>query len=287
MNAKKNALGRGLGALISDAETKPAAVSEIPIELIQTNPFQPRTEFDQEALTELSESIKQLGIIQPITVRKINENQFQLISGERRLRAAKLAGLDTIPAYVREANDQEMLEMALVENTHRQDLDPIEIAISYQRLIDECNLTQEQLSERVGKNRSTVANFLRLLKLNPEIQAGLRQGKITVGHARALINIDDEETQKMIYHQILRYDFSVRKVEDIVRELNISDKSSTKAITHYKRTKELKNIRDNIAQNLSCKVDLKKTAEGSGKIVLHFENEVEFQHLVNLLAKKE
>ena len=287
MNAKKNALGRGLGALISDAETKPAAVSEIPIELIQTNPFQPRTEFDQEALNELSESIKQLGIIQPITVRKINENQFQLISGERRLRAAKLAGLDTIPAYVREANDQEMLEMALVENTHRQDLDPIEIAISYQRLIDECNLTQEQLSERVGKNRSTVANFLRLLKLNPEIQAGLRQGKITVGHARALINIDDEETQKMIYHQILRYDFSVRKVEDIVRELNISDKSSTKAITHYKRTKELKNIRDNIAQNLSCKVDLKKTAEGSGKIVLHFENEVEFEHLVNLLAKKE
>jgi len=287
MNAKKNALGRGLGALISDAETKPAAVSEIPIELIQTNPFQPRTEFDQEALNELSESIKQLGIIQPITVRKINENQFQLISGERRLRAAKLTGLDTIPAYVREANDQEMLEMALVENTHRQDLDPIEIAISYQRLIDECNLTQEQLSERVGKNRSTVANFLRLLKLNPEIQAGLRQGKITVGHARALINIDDEETQKMIYHQILRYDFSVRKVEDIVRELNISEKSSTKAITHYKRTKELKNIRDNIAQNLSCKVDLKKTAEGSGKIVLHFENEVEFQHLVNLLAKKE
>jgi len=287
MNAKKNALGRGLGALISDAETKPAAVSEIPIELIQTNPFQPRTEFNQETLTELSESIKQLGIIQPITVRKINENQFQLISGERRLRAAKLAGLDTIPAYVREANDQEMLEMALVENTHRQDLDPIEIAISYQRLIDECNLTQEQLSERVGKNRSTVANFLRLLKLNPEIQAGLRQGKITVGHARALINIDDEETQKMIYHQILRYDFSVRKVEDIVRELNISEKSSTKAITHYKRTKELKNIRDNIAQNLSCKVDLKKTAEGSGKIVLHFENEVEFQHLVNLLAKKE
>ncbi|NSW45852.1 MAG: ParB/RepB/Spo0J family partition protein [Bacteroidales bacterium] len=286
MNAKKNALGRGLGALISDAETKPAAVSEIPIEYIEPNPFQPRTEFNEDALQELCESIKQLGVIQPITVRKINENKYQLISGERRYRASKMAGLDTIPAYVREANDQEMLEMALVENIHRQDLDPIEIAISYQRLIDECQLTQEQLSERVGKNRSTVANFLRLLKLSPEIQAGLRQGKISVGHARALINIDDEETQKMIYHQILRYDFSVRKVEDIVRELNLSEKSSTKTIIHYKRTKELKNIRENIAQNLSCKVDLKKTSEGSGKIILHFENEVEFEHLINVLSQK-
>jgi len=286
MNAKKNALGRGLGALISDAETKPAAVSEIPIEHIEPNPFQPRTEFNEEALQELCESIKQLGVIQPITVRKINENKYQLISGERRYRASKMAGLDTIPAYVREANDQEMLEMALVENIHRQDLDPIEIAISYQRLIEECQLTQEQLSERVGKNRSTVANFLRLLKLSPEIQVGLRQGKITVGHARALINIDDEETQKMIYHQILRYDFSVRKVEDIVRELNLSEKSSTKTITRYKRTKELKKIRENIAQNLSCKVDLKKTSEGSGKIVLHFENEVEFEQLINFLSQK-
>ncbi|GAB4454623.1 MAG: ParB/RepB/Spo0J family partition protein [Bacteroidales bacterium] len=286
MNAKKNALGRGLGALISDAETKPAAVAEIPIEFIQTNPFQPRTEFNEEALVELSESIKQLGIIQPITVRKINENQFQLISGERRLRAAKLAGLDTIPAYVREANDQEMLEMALVENTHRQDLDPIEIAISYQRLIDECSLTQEQLSERVGKNRSTIANFLRLLKLSPEIQAGLRQNKISVGHARALINVQDEETQKMIYHQILRYDFSVRKVEDIVRELNLNVKNPSKSIKHYQRTKELKGIREQIAQKFSCKVDLKKTAEGSGKITLHFDNEIEFMNLVHLLSEK-
>lgn len=286
MNAKKNALGRGLGALISDAETKSVAVAEIPIEFIQTNPFQPRSEFNEEALTELSESIKQLGIIQPITVRKMNENQFQLISGERRLRAAKLAGLNTIPAYVREANDQEMLEMALVENTHRQDLDPIEIAISYQRLIDECNLTQEQLSERIGKNRSTVANFLRLLKLNPEIQAGLKQNKITVGHARALINVQDEETQKMIYHQIIRYDFSVRKVEDIVRELNLENKNPSKTIKHYQRTKELKVIKEQIAQKMSCRVDLKKTAEGYGKITLHFENEVQFKNLIDFLSNK-
>lgn len=286
MNAKKNALGRGLGALISDAETKPAAVAEIPVEFIQTNPFQPRTEFNEEALAELSESIKQLGIIQPITVRKINENQFQLISGERRLKAAKMAGLNTIPSYVREANDQEMLEMALVENTHRQDLDPIEIAISYQRLIDECNLTQEQLSERIGKNRSTIANFLRLLKLSPEIQAGLKQNKISVGHARALINIQDEETQKMIYHQIIRYDFSVRKVEDIVRELNLDDKNAFKAIKHYQRTKELKAIKELIAQKMSCRVDLKKNNEGSGKIILHFENEVEFQKLIDFLSNK-
>lgn len=286
MNAKKNALGRGLGALISDAETKPATVIAIPIEFIQTNPFQPRKTFNEEALNELSESIKQLGIIQPITVRKINENQFQLISGERRLRAAKAAGLDTIPAYVREANDQEMLEMALVENIHRQDLDPIEIAISYQRLIDECNLTQEELSERIGKNRSTVANFLRLLKLTPEVQLGLKQNKITVGHARALINIKDEETQKMIYHQIIRYDFSVRKVEDIVRELNFENKNPLKTIKCYQRTKELKLIKEKIAKNMSCKVDLKKTAEGKGKITLHFENEAEFQKLVVFLSGK-
>lgn len=286
MNAKKNSLGRGLGALISDAETKPSTVSEINIEFIETNPFQPRTEFDEEAMNELCESIQQLGIIQPITVRKIDENKFQLISGERRLRASKMAGLETIPAYIRKANDQEMLEMALVENIHRQDLDPIEIAISYQRLLDECQLTQEKLSERVGKNRSTIANFLRLLKLPPEIQAGLRQNKISVGHARALINIGDDETQKMIFQQILRYDFSVRKVEDIARELNVDDKSSQKAIKHYQRTKELKGIREEISKKLSCRVDLKKTAEGSGKIILHFENESEFNKLIETLSQK-
>ncbi len=285
MNAKKNALGRGLGALISDAETiKTALVNEIPVHQIEVNPYQPRTEFDEEAINELCESIRLYGLIQPITVRKIDNNKYQLISGERRLRACKMLNLETIPAYIREANDQEMLEMALVENIHRKDLDPIEIAISYQRLIDECKLTQEQLSERVGKNRSTIANFLRLLKLPEEIQLGLRNNKITVGHARALINIDDADTQRMIYHQIIRYDFSVRKVEDIVRELNTDDKKPINPIKHYKKTKELKQLKDNLAKKLNCRVDVKKTNEGSGKVVLYFENEVEFEKIIQQLT---
>ncbi len=287
MNPKKNALGRGLGALISDAETiKSALVNEIPIAQIEVNPYQPRTEFDEESLKELSESIRQYGIIQPITVRKIDEDRYQLISGERRLRASILLNLETIPAYIRQANDQEMLEMALVENIHRKDLDPIEIALSYQRLIEECNLTQEQLSERVGKNRSTIANFLRLLKLPDEIQLGLRQNKISVGHARALINIEDTDTQRMIYQQIIRYDFSVRKVEDIVRELNTeTEKKSSAAIRHYQRTKELKSLKEQLSKKLSCRVDIKKTQVGTGKIVLFFENEVEFNNLLKLLSE--
>lgn len=287
MNAKKNALGKGLGALISDAETiKSALVNEIPINQIVVNPYQPRTEFDEEALKELSDSIKQYGIIQPITVRKIDENLYQLISGERRLRASKMLNLETIPAYVRQANDIEMLEMALIENIHRKDLDPIEIAISYNRLIDECQLTQEQLSERLGKNRSTIANFLRLLKLPEEIQLGLRQNKITVGHARALINIEDPETQRMIYQQILRYDFSVRKVEDIVRQLNSEDKKTLASIRHYKKTKELKQLKEDLTKKLNCKVDIKKTNLGTGKIILHFENEIEFENIIHNLTKK-
>lgn len=287
MNAKKNALGRGLGALISDAETlKSALVNEIPLNQIEVNPFQPRTEFDEEALIELSESIKLYGIIQPITVRKIDDDRYQLISGERRLRASKMLNLETIPAYVRQANDHELLEMALVENIHRKDLDPIEISISYQRLIEECQLTQEQLSERLGKNRSTIANFLRLLKLPEEIQLGLRQNKITVGHARALINIEDSDTQLMIYHQVLRYDFSVRKLEDIVRELQSDDKKSVSSIRHYKRTKELKQLKEDLTKKLNCKVDVKKTNLGTGKIVLYFENEVEYNNIVNNLLKQ-
>jgi len=285
MNAKKNALGRGLGALMSDADTfKTSAVPEIFVSQIEINPFQPRTEFDKESLDELCDSIRQHGIIQPITIRKIDDDKYQIISGERRLRASKIIGLETIPAYIRQANDEEMLEMALVENIQREDLDPIEVSISYQRLIDECNLTQERLSERIGKNRSTIANFLRLLKLPPEIQLGLRQKKISVGHARALINIDDEETQRMIYHQILRYDFSVRKVEDVVRELSLEEKPVPKSVKQYQRTKELKNIKKQISRNLSCKVDVKKTIDGVGKIVLYFENEEEFVQLIKTLS---
>ncbi|MCX7862361.1 MAG: ParB/RepB/Spo0J family partition protein [Bacteroidales bacterium] len=287
MNAKKNALGRGLGALIADAETiKSAIVNEIPIHQIEVNPYQPRTEFDEEALQELSESIRLFGIIQPITVRKIEENRYQLISGERRLRASISIGLESIPAYVRQANDQEMLEMALIENIHRKDLDPIEIALSYQRLIDECNLTQEQLSERVRKNRSTIANFLRLLKLPDEIQLGLKQNKISVGHARALINIDDPETQRMIYQQILKYDFSVRKVEDIVRELNIeAEKNTVKTNRVYQRTKEIFNLKEQLRSKLNCKVDIKKTNLGTGKIVVYFDNEHQFDQILKKLTE--
>ncbi len=287
MNAKKSALGRGLGALISDAETiKSALVNEIPINQIELNPYQPRTEFDEEAIKELSESIKQYGIIQPITVRKIDENQYQLISGERRLRASKILNLTTMPAYVRQVDDIEILEMALVENIHRKDLDPIEIAISYNRLIEECKLTQEQLSGKIGKNRSTVANFLRLLKLPEEIQLGLRQNKISVGHARALINIEDQETQRMIYQQIIRYDFSVRKVEEIVKQLTSEYKRPIASIKHYKKTKELKQLKEELSKKLNCNVDIKKTNLGYGKIVIYFENEAEFENLINNLYKK-
>jgi ParB family chromosome partitioning protein len=217
MNAKKSALGRGLGALIEDVETnnnKPAesvaSINEIDIHAIEINPFQPRKTFDEDALQELASSIRQLGIIQPITVRKINGEKFQLITGERRFRASQLAGLETIPAYVRIADDQAMLELALVENIQREDLDAIEVAISYQRLIDECNLTQENMSDRVGKKRSTIANYLRLLKLPAEIQAGIRQKKITMGHARALVNVEDVEKQLSIFHHVMEQDLSVR-----------------------------------------------------------------------------
>ena len=224
MSTKKNVLGRGLGALIENADdlkSKPAAssINEIEVSQIEANPWQPRTRFDEERLTELASSIREIGIIQPLTLRKIDNNRYQLIAGERRFRAAKLAGLTRVPAYIRVADDDTMLEMALVENIQREDLDPIEVAISYQRLIDECQLTQESMSERVGKKRSTIANYLRLLKLPAEIQLGLREKQISMGHARALVNVEDPATQLMIYEQVLEYDFSVRKVEEVVREL--------------------------------------------------------------------
>ncbi len=287
MTVKKSVLGRGLEALIEDANTQRKdfdGINKIKIINIENNPFQPRTYFDEELLNELAESIKELGIIQPVTVRKIDANKYQLISGERRLRASKIAGLEEIPAFVREADDNGMLEMALVENIQREDLDAIEVAVSYNRLIDECKLTQEKLSERVGKQRSTITNYLRLLKLPPEIQLGLRQRKISMGHARALINVEDNETQIMIFHQILRYDFSVRKVEDVVRELSaISDKPAT---PRTKLTAELKQLREKISKQLKCKVDMRKSADGNGKIVLSFQSEKEFQKLINHLTKE-
>lgn len=287
MNVKKSVLGRGLEALIEDANTQRKdfdGINKILISKIEANPFQPRTHFDEELLNELAESIKELGIIQPVTVRKIADNKYQLISGERRLRASKIAGLEEIPAFVRETDDNGMLEMALVENIQREDLDAIEVAVSYNRLIDECKLTQEKLSERVGKQRSTITNYLRLLKLPPEIQLGLRQRKISMGHARALINVEDNETQIMIFHQILRYDFSVRKVEDVVREISaVNEKNVT---PRTKLTAELKQLREKVSKQLKCKVDMRKTADGNGKIILSFQNEKEFQKLINHLTKE-
>lgn len=224
--AKKNVLGRGLGALIADAAEEPvtreivvSAIQELNLADIRPNPFQPRTEFDEEALSELAASIKAIGIVQPITVRAVEEGKYEIIAGERRFRASKLAGLSTIPAYIRKTEDDSLLELALIENIQREDLNAIEVAISYQRLIDECNLTQDGLSERVGKKRATIANYLRLLKLPAQIQLAVRDKKISMGHARAILGVEDPDTQLMIFEQILEYDFSVRKVEEIVREL--------------------------------------------------------------------
>ena len=227
--AKKNALGRGLGALIEGVEKevlekKVEANKDIPIDSIDANPFQPRTTFDAQSLEELASSIKKLGVIQPLTVREAGNGRYQLIAGERRLRAAKLTGLTHVPAYIRTADDQAMLELALVENIQREDLDAIEVAISFQRLTEECKLTQEELSARVGKQRSTVANYLRLLKLPAEIQLGIRNKQLMMGHARALINIEDPKKQIDVYYKIIEDDLSVRQVEKLVRELDFDKK---------------------------------------------------------------
>src|SRR6478609_3449800 len=234
---KRNALGRGLSALLEDADNVKSAkleptthpisvINEIPLDQIEVNPYQPRTHFDQEALKELSESIKLQGIIQPITVRQLSKNQYQLISGERRLQASKLAGLTQITAYIRTANDQQMLEMALIENIQRENLNAIEIALSYQRLMTECSLKQEELGERVGKNRTTVTNYLRLLKLPPDIQIAVRDNKLSMGHARAIINVENADQQLYIFKKTLSDELSVRKVEELVRELALKLQSN-------------------------------------------------------------
>ncbi|SDR94489.1 ParB/RepB/Spo0J family partition protein [Gramella sp. MAR_2010_147] len=292
---KKQALGRGLSALLKDpdndiksAEDKNADklvghIVELEMSSIEVNPFQPRTSFNEDSLKELASSIRELGVIQPITVRKLDFGKYQLVSGERRFRASKLVGLDTIPAYIRIANDQESLEMALVENIQRQDLDPIEIALSYQRLIDEIQLTQEQLSERIGKNRSTIANYLRLLKLDPIIQTGMRDGFLSMGHGRALINIDDTQKQLDIYEKILQKSLSVRETEQLVRELNGDGKSSaaiTKKATIPKTYK--KGIKE-FTEYLGAKVDVKVTKKGSGKLTIPFSSEEDFERIKKLI----
>ncbi|MDT0642856.1 ParB/RepB/Spo0J family partition protein [Zunongwangia sp. F363] len=293
---KKQALGRGLSALLKDpqndiksAEDKNADklvghIVELDLASIEVNPFQPRTSFNEESLKELASSIRELGVIQPITVRKLDFNKYQLVSGERRYRASKLVGLETIPSYIRIANDQESLEMALVENIQRQDLDPIEIALSYQRLMDEISLTQEQLSERVGKNRSTIANYLRLLKLDPIIQTGMRDGFMSMGHGRALINVDDPQMQLDIYEKVLERSLSVRDTEKLVREMQEgkTGKSKTASRTPSVAPVYKKGVKE-FSEYLGARVDVKVSKKGSGKLTIPFNSEEDFNRIKKLI----
>lgn len=294
---KKQALGRGLSALLKDPDNDIQSVQdknadkvignivELDIDFIEVNPFQPRTNFSEESLRELASSIRELGIIQPITVRKLGLNKYQLVSGERRYRASKLLSLETIPAYVRIANDQESLEMALVENIQRQDLDPIEIALSYQRLIDEIQLTQEQMSERVGKKRSTIANYLRLLKLDPIIQTGMRDGFISMGHGRALITIEDQTIQLDIYEKILSNKLSVRETEVLVRNYNTNDevKIPSKKEEDDELPKFIKKGISTFSEYFGHKIDVKVSKNGKGKITIPFHSEEDFNRIKKLV----
>ena len=284
---KKQALGRGLSALLKDTSVSDTfndavvgSIIEISLENIQVNPYQPRTYFDEESLRELASSIKELGVIQPITVRKIGDS-FQLVSGERRFRASKLIGNKSIPAYIRTANDQEMLEMALVENIQRKNLDPIEVALSYQRLIDEIQLTQEELSVRVGKKRSTVTNYLRLLKLDPILQTGMRDGFISMGHGRALINVKSSENQLAIYEKILREKLSVRQTEELVKSLKIEATGSNEIKKHL--PKYIKDSLLEINSYLGHKINITINSKGKGKISIPFHSQEDFERIKNLL----
>ena len=291
---KKRGLGRGLDAILQSPETDitssdisgnyvAGAVAELNVNYIEANPFQPRTDFDDEALKELAESIKLQGVIQPVTVRKMGRDKYQLISGERRLRATKLAGLSTIPVFIRVANDEQMLEMALIENTHREDLNAIEVALSYQRLLEECQLTQEQLSEKVGRDRTTVANFLRLLKLPPEVQVALRDGFISMSQARTIINIEDKTKQLIILKEIIDKDLSVRQVEELVRSLNNKNV----------KTKKQKDVLpeafiykvDSLSKSLNTKIKINRNSKGKGTLTINFKNDEDFERLISLINK--
>ena len=292
---KRTGLGKGLDRILSSAETDitsrdisgdfvAGAVAEIDINLIETNPFQPRTEFDETALRELAQSIKEQGVIQPVTVRKLGYNKYQLISGERRLRASKMAGLEKIPVFIRVANDEQMLELALIENIHRENLNAIEVAISYQRLIDECNMTQEEVSEKVGKSRSAVANFLRLLKLPAEVQIAIRDGHISMGHARALININDKEEQLKLLQQIIMDEMNVRQTEELAEKAKnpeAKERKQTNFIPEHFKSKIKK-----LSQTLNTKVKVKRDIKGHGSVVIDFKDEAEFDRIMELFGNK-
>ena len=301
MNNKKSVLGRGLASILRNPETDITTssnnkesivgnINTIKIDVISTNPFQPRSKFDKEKLAELSHSIETLGIIQPITVRKLGNDKYQLISGERRLRASQMAGKTEIPAFIRIANDHEMLEMALVENIQRSNLNPIEIALSYQRLMEECKLTQEQCSERVGKKRSSVANFLRLLKLPEEIQLGLQHSIISMGHARALINVKNLETQINIFNDIVDNGFSVREVEQLVRTFTDigykqTSKPKTPTIPNSLPFFSQQKIH-NLSNYLKKDIDIKRNKTGKGKLIIPFNSDDDFISLISKISKK-
>lgn len=293
MQSKKKALGRGLNAILESPETDitsrdisgnyvVGAIAHLNVNSIESNPFQPRSHFDESELAELTMSIQTQGVIQPITVRKMGYDKYQLISGERRLKATRLAGLTEIPAYIRVANDEQMLEMALVENIHRQDLNPLEIAISFQRLIEECEMNQEDLSKKVGKDRSTVSNYIRLLKLPTEIQIAIRDNRISMGHARALIGIDDLKTQLIILHRILEKKLSVRQVEELVRNLTDEQplpKQHEPAILPVKFEK----AKETLNNKLNTKVEMKVNAKGNGSILIKFASDEEFDRIISHL----
>jgi len=315
--SKKSALGKGLGALIKQSETdiperQANATHNIDIRNIEVNPYQPRTGFDPEALEELAASIRQLGIIQPITVRETGEEQYQIISGERRYRASLIAGLTEIPAYIRHADDNSMLELALVENIQREDLDAMEVAVSYQRLLDECQLTQENVSERVGKKRSTIANYLRLLKLPAEIQLAIRQRQISMGHARALINIEQTEHQLQLFQEIIENGLSVRQVETAARQINHPEPGPTVAETivsapeneqapenvaeqvlyedpqpfvYIPSNDDVQQLKEQLGGYFGTKVDFKRDKTGAGRIVISFRTDAELQYILQMAEK--
>lgn len=297
MSTKKSALGKGLSALLENADTDVTSktgvtgstgvvgsVAQIQLDQIEANPFQPRVDFDKEMLQELADSIKEQGIIQPITVRKLGYDKYQIISGERRFKASKLAGLTTVPAYIRVANDQGMLEMALVENIQRQDLNALEVAISYKRLLEECSLTQEELSTRVGKNRSTVTNFLRLLRLPPEIQASIRDGRLSMGHARAILGVENIDRQLALYHEIIEKQLSVRDVENLARERGNKSTIRKKEIQQKNQLSfEFTKIQNILSSHFGAKIQLQRAQNGSGKIQIPFENDSDLNRILELL----
>lgn len=300
---KRSALGKGLGALLENANTDitsranssdvVGSIALLSINNIEANPFNPRTNFEEEALEELKNSISLHGIIQPLTVRKLGRDKYQLISGERRFRASQLAGLTEVPAYIRVANDQSMLEMALVENIQREDLNSIEVALSYQRLIDDCSLTQEQLSQKISKSRSSITNHIRLLKLPADIQAGVRDNLISMGHARALVSAGDESLQLAIFNKILLESLSVRDVEILIRQghlkpensENIEDKKNKKTTIETELSGVQAIFKEHLTDKLASKIEVSKTVNGAGKIIINFNSEVDFNRIIEILNK--